>query len=252
MVGNEFEEPLLVDHALFSRLFGVGVRSMNGPVAVVVEWPPVVRLSGESWRTPININPTEMVRIEGEQTVTRTVDLRRADGERFSPGVYRVDLVMINALGAVRTDEDKAWTGPLASEAGDITVIVNTPTSRQERVRQAVTAGRVASDEGDVRGATQAYERAVQLDPTDPGNKLLLASTYLGLKRYRDAIPFYEDVVRDVRSGMRRLLVEALAQAYLGAGDEQGAVRVLQAEGVGGQALTAKLAELRGYLRKRR
>jgi hypothetical protein len=250
-MSHDSKTALVVDRETLQRSLRLTVTSGGRSLETNVEWQPSVQHSGQTFRTPLS-GPSSGVRIEGDGGVRWFLGIRRSDGELFTPGMYTVAISMKLAPAAFRTPEGAPWVGPwgIPSET-DLTVVVNRPASTQERVLQALTEGSVAGfDDGNWNAAAAAYRRAVALDPGNDDAKFMLASSYLRLKRYREAIPFFEDILP--RRGGPRGVGGALVHAYMGAGDEANAARVLRAEGFNNEQVAAKISEVRRGLQRSR
>jgi hypothetical protein len=76
-----------------------------------------------------------------------------------------------------------------------------------------------------------------------------MAEALVMLRRYREAIPLFEQLLPALHA--ESLTSAWLAQAYLGVGDERNARRVLQMSRLSGNRLDTKVAELRGIVSRR-
>jgi hypothetical protein len=246
---NEFDTPLFVDQQVLRQALGTTLSSAGQTVDVVVEWQPSIRLDGESFRTPLS--GPDKVRVDGERGVRLFLRLRPANGERFAAGTYQIDVAMQPPLAAFYDAEGQPWSGPPIAARTTLTVVMNKPLSTQERVLQAMTEGSFAAfEEGNWAGAAAAYRRAVALAPGNDDAKSMLATSYLRLKRYREAITLLEEILPRRRGP--RGEGGALVLAYMGLGDEVNAARVLQAEGFSSEQAAVRIAEVRENLQRSR
>ena len=94
-----------------------------------------------------------------------------------------------------------------------------------------------------VGDAAAAYSRALAADPTDGTAIVGLGTAFLILGRYAEAIPLFEQVLP--RGPSESLVFSRLAQAYLGVGDEQNALRVLRMSGLPEDRIASEVAQLR-------
>jgi tetratricopeptide (TPR) repeat protein len=100
--------------------------------------------------------------------------------------------------------------------------------------------------------AAEAYARALAADQTDNEAKSRLASMLVMVGRYSEAIPLYEQMIRNFVPGRGASTVRMVARAYLGIGDEQKAVQVLRQDGLPIDQIGDTVSELRRLNSQRR
>jgi Flp pilus assembly protein TadD len=105
-------------------------------------------------------------------------------------------------------------------------LLIQPPQSILEAARMSTTEADAAVLRGDHQQALAAYQRALSADPSNGRTKTMIAFMYLRLNRYQEAIRPLEDVLAGAVG--ERNLSFVLALAYVGAGDEGDAVRVLR------------------------
>ena len=85
---------------------------------------------------------------------------------------------------------------------------------------------------------------ALATDPTAGENSLALGDSYAQAERYQEAIPFFERAL-ELLPNDKKAVQERLALAYVGAGDEAAAVRVLRAARLSASRITDNIARYR-------
>ena len=82
---------------------------------------------------------------------------------------------------------------------------------------------------------------ALATDPAAVENSVALGDVYAQAERYHEAIPFFERAL-ELSSQDKKAIHERLALAYVGAGDEAAAVRVLRAARLSESRITDNIA----------
>jgi tetratricopeptide (TPR) repeat protein len=238
-VSNGSEASALIDQTRIQSAFDVRVSAMDA-IPINIEWPEV--WPPESV-TSISTAARQSFLLEAHQGVRWAITLQRQDGQPFVSGRYRIDTAMRSLEAAAQSLNGIRWTerGPTTM---DLALFVVAPTTPRERASMYRVRARDAVARRAFAEALQDYADALAADPTDVQAQLGLATIYVTLRRYREAIPHFEAVLPTLPPGPN-WVVMSLAQAYAGVGNEGNAVRVLRASGMTEDAVTSELARLR-------
>ena len=181
---------------------------------------------------------------------TWTVSVERLDGSPFVEGEYGIAVDMADLRTVLRKPDDTRWSGRQINATWRLQLTVRQVASRADRIAQyrwmATDAqfSRYAWDD-----AVDAYARVLALDPDDTRSRSFQAGLLLMLGRYREATAAYERL--GPAFSQSTLGRSAMARAYVGAGDEAGATRVLRLDGVVESRIPAALQELRRLVKIR-
>jgi tetratricopeptide (TPR) repeat protein len=212
----------------------------NRETPVTVEWLPEVQLRGDI--TPhVQIGP---VYLEPHTGAGWRVVVRRQDGERFLAGEYVITFWMHQLLSAVRTTDDRAWTGRVFDGPGKVALVVNPATTPGDRAKMHNMRAREATMRRAFLEALDAYSLASAADPANIEAREGAGYVYMSLRRYREAIAQFETVVPAFSNGLSPARL-TLARAYMAINDEAGAVRVLRGSGLPEERINLELSQLR-------
>ena len=249
LVNESSTTALRIDQEAWQGSFGLIAQRDGAEIPVTVRWSEDVRL-GEDAKHMFVPRGLPIV-LEPRQVAVWPIAIGRADGELFTAGRYVFTLGTVNARAAVRTSDGEPWNGLIPERLGQLVFVVAPPTSAAERARMHEIAADGANVRGDASEALAAYHRQLDVDPTNLRAKEMIGHMNLRLGRYREAIVWFEQVVVAGRSGQTTLL-RILASAYVGAGDEASAIRVLRTAGISQANIRAEIENAKRHLRDRR
>ena len=152
--------------------------------------------------------------------------MRRSDSLSFGSGRYRLTWSSADLATAIHGADGGRWNGRAPDKTSSVGLLIQPPQSVLEAARMSTTEADDAVLRGDHQQALAAYQRALSADPSDSRTKTMMAFMYLRLNRYQEAIRPLEDVLAGAVG--EKNLSFVLALAYVGAGDEGNAVRVLR------------------------
>ena len=239
-VMNNSEEAITIQQASLPAMLEVRVADANRETPVTVEWLPEVQRRGDI--TPhVQIGP---VYLEPHTGAGWRVLVRRQDGERFLAGEYVITFWMHQLRSAVRTTDDRAWTGSVFDGPGKIGLVVQPATTAADRAKMHNMRARDATTRRAYLDALDAYSLASAADPANIEAKYGAGYVYMILGRYRDAIARFEAVLPAFSDGFSPARL-TLARAYIEIRDEANALRVLRGSGLTEQRVASKISELR-------
>jgi tetratricopeptide (TPR) repeat protein len=245
-VVNPSDLDIVIDQERLQRAFAVAAASESESIPIVATWSEdglLVRSRSEN-RVPVARH--EPLVVEGHGGVYWTLTLKRSDGLPFGSGRYRLAWGSIELAAAIRSADGSVWNGRAPDKAGSIGLLIQLPQNPMDEARMNTMEADAAVARGDYQAALVAYQRALNADPADTRTKTMLAFMYLRMDRYRDAIRPLEELLFGAVG--ERNLSSVLAFAYVGAGDEGNAVRVLRS--TAGLTEDGVKAELEGFRRE--
>ena len=203
--------------------------SSGAELPVSVRWLNEVSLPSEngSVTTFPGDQPVEIAQAE---VASWLVVLERSDGIPFGAGEYVVS-VDTPVQAAVRKADGAVWKGRSSLGAWKLRLTVRPPTTAGERVGMHRWMARDAERRRAYDEALDAYSRLIAENPTDRDAKLNQADVLMILRRYREAIARYEEVLPAFSNTMTAHR-SYLARAYVAIGDEGQARRVLRQGGL--------------------
>jgi hypothetical protein len=245
LLSNESSKPFVITQAGLSdditfELFG------ETAIPIISRWSD--EPLHDDGRMPVL--PATAVHVQPDSGVLWTVQLSRADGERFAAGSYSVR-VAVN-LRNTQTPEGERWPGRLLATEDAVVVVCQPPSSAaSEQAAAHRQLARKAATERRFDDAVNAYQRAVAADPADRASLIYLADLLLQLGRFKEAIPPLE---RALAMGHvdRNMVPSLLAFAYVGVGDDNSARRVLSNAGVNSERVRDQILKYRSEALKRR
>jgi hypothetical protein len=247
LVNDSGTTSLRIDQPRLRATFWLNMRR-GGEIPLGVRWLHEVSSSETFKWTPIG--PDESVVVAPRNSVTWMVVVARVDGQPFSAGEYLMSLGTVNTRSAVQRDDGGPWTGrlPERAEGGELAIHIRPPSSNAERARMHGIAGAIADAQGALEEALEEYSRLFELDPTNGRTRELLGYANMKLGRYREAISHFEQLFAGRTEDP--VLSQVLAQAYVNAGDEGNALRVLRMSGRPENRISAEMILLRRYARE--
>jgi hypothetical protein len=247
LLGNLSEEPIVVDQQRMEALLRVRLATAGANanrVPVSVQWLPEIRLPGE-WTT--ETNSWAPITIEPGKGVSWIILLSRGDGDRFSTGTYVLTYEVPNLQSIVRKATGSPWIGRTPSKPASVPLVIALPQTPRDTSAVHKLAARNAMLRRDRVEEAAEYSRALAADPTDTMALSGLANSLLGLKRYQEAVPLYERLIKEGARSTQTYLFAA--EAYMGLADEANARRVLGAAGFSAERIQETVARLRGRVR---
>jgi len=206
-------------------------------VPVSIAFLPEIRLPGE-WITASN--SWDSLTIEPHSGVSWIVSLTRRDGGVFNTGNYAVTIEVPNLQSIVRKSSGNQWIGRSPSLPATVPFVIALPQTPREMSAVHKMAARNAMLRRDRVEEAAEYSRALAADPTDTMALSGLANSLLSLKRYAEAVPLYERLIK--QSLLDTRTYEYAAEAYMGLGDEANARRVLSGAGYSPERIETTLA----------
>jgi len=239
-LGNESGEPIVVEQRRIQELLRLrldtGGANANR-VAVTVQWPPEIRLPGEWTTKPTSWAP---LTIEPHTGVSWIIVLNRGDAGVFDSGTYAVTYEVPNLQSIVRKATGSSWIGRTPSRPASVPLVIALPQTPREISAVHKLAARDALLRRDLGEMAAAYSRALAADPTDTMAVSGLANSLLILKRYAEAVPLYERLIK--QGVVETRTYESAAEAYIGLGDDANARRVLSSAGYSPERIQTTLA----------
>jgi hypothetical protein len=246
-MANESNDALTFDHSVLTNAVDFRVIQ-NGPVNVDVEWHPEAWFNGSRGV----VSRTDRIQLEADSGVEWRVTLSRSGGSVFPPGEYEIQISWARLLPLLTTSTGQPWRGR-AVPGTTVGLSIIPPRDQRECAAGYRRDGTRAARENRHVDARRAFELALTADPGDIAAQIGLGDALLSLNRYREAIGPFEAASGAARAkGERSPVTARLALAYLSAGDEQNARRVLQEAGASGALLTEQLQRLREQVVRRR
>lgn len=242
--------PVSVDQEVLRRVVTIRVELKGTEIPVDVRWPDEVSVQDRTdalivthfaSSQPVHLNPMEAVWFK--------VTLQREDRQRFEEGRYDVVFTLPAFETAIRLADGTPWRGFAKPNRRIVRgVTIQRPANRQEQLAAYQADAILARRRGDREAALELLLKATALEPENRYVRTSLGLAYLGLARYREAIPIYESLLAGTATP-DRLGARDLARAYLGVRDEANAVRVLRLSGVPEDRVRDELDTLRRGLR---
>jgi hypothetical protein len=229
LLSNDSGAPLFVTARSIGSAVTLNLSRAGGdPVAVIAE--PMSDVLHSQWRTRFQTGSDTPIEIEPGSSVSWISELRRADGQRFEDGAYTVEVLFPRLSSLEDPTTGEQWKGRHPITSNRIHVIVGVPVSTAERTAAAQRVAKRAESDGRPDDAIDALQDALRDVPDDAGLLIELASVYLRLGRYGDAIVPLQRVY-PLSFGKRTAVPNLLALAYVGIKDERSATAVLRASG---------------------
>jgi tetratricopeptide (TPR) repeat protein len=241
---NDSRLPIIIPTGKF--VDGARVRiTSTSEIPVEARWESEVRHSRESYATPLGID--EEIRVEPSAGLQWKLVVRPlSDG--FKRGKYRLDISMANAFASISGPESAPWKGHILPNFR-LHLDIGSPSTAAETATMYNARGKAALQGNQVDEAIDWFTRATKASPADVESWAGLGHAYLAKNRYREAISAYESVIGI--PGNRAQIHQLLALAYVGAGDEGNAVRVLRVTGKPETSIAPEIERLRGVVRRR-
>ena len=220
-------------------------------VPVVSRWLTGVLLPAE-WGL-VSVCKEGPVETESAAIATWTMALEHDDGMAFANGEYRIRVTIPRAESFVFKPRGGPWKGRSpqpSSGAWELRLSVRPPTSRADWISMYRWKARDGFSRYAWLEVLDTYSEWLKFDPTDSEAALGRAGILMMLRRFREAIPLYQKAIPVVESTMTSHR-QMLARAYVGVGDEAGAVRVLRLGGVSEAKLAAALQDSRDFASRR-
>lgn len=238
-IGHHTEDVATADRELFARQLRVAMKDDNNR-------PIAIETAGTFWRlllglTRVELGPAEPLQIALGRAIEWDIRLRRADGQHFSTGRYTIDLSLAGPFATLRLDDGSAPRS-LSSETA-LTIHLGPPTSARERGRMHALAAQEAMQGRRYAEAAAAARRAIDADPSNASAYAALGGAALQLDQCREAAAALEKWLTYPVG--RDRAAPTLAQAYVCAGDEENARRVLRLQGISEDRFDAELGRLR-------
>jgi hypothetical protein len=244
---NDSNEPIVLPLESFAR--GVAFQAEDGsrkPIDVLANWEPVFRRGGQEgvW----DVAQPSALPLQPDESIGWDVVMRRATGESFGEGTYRIHVRLTSALATIQDASGKRWSGRGADET-ELEFTLLPPRTAWDTGLMYQFNGRRLLRENHLIDAIDSFRRATAADPTREQHWTYLGSAYLGLGQFRNAIEPLEHAVALAAgpSAAARLL----AHAYLGISDEVQARRALRQGGFPESAIPGELSRLEQRIRKR-
>lgn len=242
ILDNESSRPVRVsrDQLATSARITLNEASDNRAVDTVSEWtrcaPGRDSLEDQAVSTdPLTIKTGELTRCR--------ILIRRADGSRFRWGVYTLAISLEAAAHSLRNEAGGQWGGRYLPNT-ELTLIVGPARSSAEIASKHLLAGDAALEAKRPQEAVAHYRAGLAMHPAHTSLQVGLGQAYMEMGQYREAATVYERLL-PVLQGKHTAIVEYLAHAYVGAGDERRAKEVLARGGMSGERITAKLVRYR-------
>jgi hypothetical protein len=238
-VYNESGSPVIVDDEVLKRSILVRLGGSDAQNSLATEWTlePV---------QPGTLKPVQLgapLVLESQKGVAWLVTCTRPNDQMFSEGRYTLELVPRDLARAVQRSDGSTWRGRVPSQTVRFSLVVSRATTARERADASALAGDEAVTRGDDEAAVVAYQRAMASARGDLGIQEKLAATLLHLRRYRQAVELYEQLMPTLRPGSLTFLL--VAKAYLGLADDAGARRVLRLGGMSDARANDHIKELK-------
>lgn len=242
---NILLDPRLARQALSPSLAWAG-SSLNTDVA----WQDGVLVAGEPEARTLG---DEAVPLAPGMSARLTVTLTRRDGEPLDEGDYTVRVTTTTFRRAILREDGAPFDGRVLVPDGVRTksVTVALPRSAREQAEAHLVEASDAFARKDNDRLLAAYRAAAQAAPSLRSElDALIGVTYMGMRRYREAAESFERAFANTGLVPGDVIVD-LAHAYLGAGDEANARRVLRQVGYSDDRVNTEITKLRGVLGQR-
>ena len=224
-VVNPSDSRITIDQEQLQRAFRVALTAGGTSIPVVATWSDDALVIAPDSDTRDSVSRPDPLNVEGHGGAYWTVTVR-SDGLSFGPGRYRLTWSSADLAAAIHGADGGRWNGRAPDKTSSVGLLIQPPQSVLEAGRMSTTEADAAVLRGDHQQALAAYQRALSADPSDSRTKTMMAFMYLRLNRYQEAIRPLEDVLAGAVG--EKNLSFVLALAYVGAGDEGNAVRVLR------------------------
>jgi tetratricopeptide (TPR) repeat protein len=247
LIFNNSSSSMWVSHAALAESMNVELRADGREeVPTSNSWDPSVQLSAPSGAVAV---PGQDILLAGGAGAVWILRLRRTNGEPFASGDYWLSIAT-RPEGAFRTPDGRLVrvTAPLAT---DLTVRLQQAATPAELALMYRTGAMAALRAGDQVAAQTGFEQALAVDQNDDLSRQSMAGIYMGQGRYKEASELLEVVLQRASPGDRNLLLQPLALAYVGMGDEQRASAVLKSAGFSEPRVAAMVDDFRSRTRKR-
>jgi tetratricopeptide (TPR) repeat protein len=236
-IGHEGLQSAQADQRDFARQLRVVMKDAeNRPVALETE--------GTFWRFAdagrVQIHAGEPLHVVSGRGIEWELRLQRADGQRFATGPHAIELSLAGPFTALRLADGSMPRSRQSSDAV-LTIRLGSPTNARERSSMHELAAQEAIQERRYADAAAAAQRAIDADPSNGHAYTVLGGAFLHLNRCPEAAAALEKVLQFGLTG-RTAIPELLAQAYVCAGDEKNAKRVLRLRGIPEAQLDAEIA----------
>jgi tetratricopeptide (TPR) repeat protein len=240
---NESAETVYIDQQRLHAAFGLEIRNGAGGIPMSVRWSEdAVMGVGDAVDQAVPLLRTETLALEPRGFARWTVSTERVDGEMFTAGRYVVTVEARSARAAMRTADGRPWLGRIPERFAEFAVTVRLPTSRAEQARVHEMEGDSACWRGALDEAIAAYRRQIEVDPSSLRAREMLGLLNVRLGRYREAIPWLEQVL--ATGNRAEVLFKTTARAFLGVGDKGNALRVLRMAGISESQVASELEAL--------
>ena len=225
-VVNQSDSRITIDQEQLQRAFRVTLTTGGTSIPVVATWSDDALVIAPDSDTRDSVSRPDPLNVEGHGGAYWTVTVRRSDSLSFGSGRYRLTWSSADLAAAIHGAEGGQWNGRAPDKTSSVGLLIQPPQSVLEAARMSTTEADDAVLRGHHQHALAAYQRALSADPSDSRTKTMMAFMYLRLNRYQEAIRPLEDVLAGAVG--EKNLSFVLALAYVGAGDEGNAVRVLR------------------------
>jgi tetratricopeptide (TPR) repeat protein len=243
---NSSEDPLFVEPSTIKETFTLQVLDGGEEVPVAIEWPLEMSLHGETLPVRYDLGP---FRFGPHTGGSWRLAVRRADGERFSTGAYGLVFWIHGLQRAVRTLDDKQWDRSAYAGPGKLQLVVNPAATPVDVAMMYVLKARDAMMRRAYTEALDAYSRAIASDPGNIEAKAMSGHAYMILRRYREAIEYFEEVLKRA-PGVWSPTRLALAGAYMALHEESNAIHALRAGGLPEAQVVEEISKLRQAYRR--
>ena len=250
-IGHNALEPATADPRAFARELRVAIRDGDDrPVPTETEgtfWRFIA--SAPVDRARVRLGATEPLQLAIGRTIDWELRLQRADGQRFAAGPHTIDLSLAGPFSTLRLPDGS--TPRSSSSEMALTIHLGSPANDHERGSMHALAAEEAMQERRYADAAAEAQRAIDADPSSAGPYTVLGGAFLQLNRCREAAAALEKVLPIGLAGYTGI-PQLLAHAYVCAGDEKNARRVLRLAGFSGAGLDREIAQMRKAVARRR
>jgi hypothetical protein len=245
-IDHRSPEVATADSRIFAAALQVSIKGSDQRLIPIDTDGTFRRLLTAADRVPLGAN--EALQIASGRRIEWELRLQRADGQRFGAGRHTIDLSLAGPFAVLRLPDGSAPRS--VSPATSLTVTLGAPTDLRERANSHYLTAQKASKERRFSDAAAGAQRALDADPYNARALVLLGFSLMQMDRCPAAAAALEKVLQ-LHLRARSAVPGALAQAYICAGDEANARRVLGLWGMPAPRVDAEIARLRQVVERR-
>lgn len=194
------------------------------PENLVLDWATQIKKVADPSHPDVDMD--NLYLLELEAYIETFCTLRRADGQEFDYGEYRLMVSVTELLDRLMFEDHRKWRGR-AGKDFQLSFTISEIQSLEDLKAYHEVEGSYAYSKQQYVNALEHYQKLLKIDPIDIDGYSGLGAVYLQLKQYKEAVRALEKVLPHV-VGERTLVPYSLAYAYVAIGDEKKAAETLR------------------------